>query len=46
MEIHRVVPAVLRKFEMALADPEREWQFVAGSFVNVADFEAKLEIRA
>jgi cytochrome P450 len=46
MEIYRVVPAVLRKFEIALADPEREWRFLTGSFVNVADFEVKLTIRA
>ena len=46
MEIYRVVPAVLRKFEMKLVQPERNWRFLTGSFVNVADFEVKLTVRA
>lgn len=46
MEIYRVVPALLRKFEIALVDPRRHWRFLTGSFVNVADFEVKLKVRA
>jgi cytochrome P450 len=45
MEIYRVVPALLRKFEMALVDPNKDWRFLTGSFVNVADFEVRLKTR-
>jgi cytochrome P450 len=45
MEIYRLVPAVLRRFEMGLVNAQREWRFLTGSFVNVADFEVELRVR-
>lgn len=45
MEIYRVVPAVVRRFEMELVDRDREWRFLTGSFVNVRDFEVRLRVR-
>lgn len=45
MEIYRVVPALLRKFDMALTDPKKDWRFLTGSFVNVTDLKVRLKVR-
>jgi cytochrome P450 len=45
MEMYRVVPALLQKFDMALVDLEKNWRFLTGSFVNVTDFEVRLKVR-
>jgi cytochrome P450 len=45
MEIYRVVPALMRKFDITLTYPDREWRFLPGSFVNVTDFEVRLKVR-
>ncbi|KAF2162917.1 hypothetical protein M409DRAFT_68872 [Zasmidium cellare ATCC 36951] len=45
LEMYKVVPAVLRAFEMSLEDPGREWRFEDGSFVNVSGVDVRLRRR-
>jgi hypothetical protein len=34
MEIHKVLPTILRHFEFQLAEPEREWKLDCHFFVK------------
>lgn len=46
METYKVVPALLRRFQFRLSEPEKEWKFnLPQSFVTVRDFEVLLQAR-
>jgi cytochrome P450 len=46
MEMYKIVPALLRRFEISLAHPGREWKIVPGAFINVTDFDVRLATRS
>lgn len=45
MEIYKAVPALLARFEISLAYPEKDWRILPGVFVNMTDFEVRLSTR-
>ena len=46
MELGKCVPTLMRSFDIELADPEKEWTFIMGSFVNVTDIDVRLKTRS
>lgn len=45
VEMYKVVPALLRRFDITLAYPEREWKIHPIAFVDVTDFDIRLTTR-
>ncbi|CCF41908.1 cytochrome P450 [Colletotrichum higginsianum] len=45
LEIYKVVPSLLRRFEISLQDPSQEWELVNAWFVKQNNFQAKFERR-
>lgn len=42
LEMYKLVPSLLMAFDFELADPEREWRFEHGSFVNVSGVNVRI----
>ena len=45
LEMYKLVPAVLRYFDLKLDQPDREWRYIIGTFMKVADFNVSLKKR-
>ncbi|KAN0110853.1 pisatin demethylase [Hyaloscypha variabilis] len=45
LEIYKVVPTLLLKFDLQLADPKKEWKISTGFFVTQSGFEVLLRRR-
>ncbi|KAI1496679.1 cytochrome P450 [Biscogniauxia marginata] len=45
LEIYKVVPSLLRRFEIRFKDPSQEWKLVNAWFVKQQNFEALFELR-
>ncbi|QIW97248.1 hypothetical protein AMS68_002766 [Peltaster fructicola] len=46
LEMYKVVPALLRRFEISFADPKNtRWSYDFGTFVTVKDFNVRLSSR-
>ena len=45
LELHRLVPAFLRRYELEMVHPERPWRFVVNNFVVVTDFDVRIKKR-
>ncbi|KAK4502310.1 hypothetical protein PRZ48_005735 [Zasmidium cellare] len=45
LEMYKVVPALLREFDVKLEDPDKEWRFEDGSFVNVSGVDVRITTR-
>ncbi|OTB09526.1 hypothetical protein M426DRAFT_316070 [Hypoxylon sp. CI-4A] len=45
LEIYKVVPSLLRRFEIRFKDPSQEWKLVNAWFVKQQNFQAMFELR-
>ncbi|KAI5917384.1 cytochrome P450 [Camillea tinctor] len=45
LEIYKVVPSLLRRFEIRFKDPNQEWKLVNAWFVKQQNFEVLFELR-
>ena len=45
LEMYKCIPSVLRKFEVGLAEPEREWRLHNAWFVKQFDFRVRFRVR-
>ncbi|KAF7542144.1 hypothetical protein G7054_g173 [Neopestalotiopsis clavispora] len=45
LEIYKLVPSLLRRFELRFKDPNEEWQLVNAWFVKQNNFQAMFEPR-
>ncbi|KAI1078086.1 cytochrome P450 [Whalleya microplaca] len=45
LEIYKVVPSLLRRFEISFKDPSQEWKLVNAWFVKQQNFQAMFEVR-
>ncbi|KAE9372699.1 pisatin demethylase [Stipitochalara longipes BDJ] len=45
LEIYKVVPTILLKFELELVDPKKEWKLFTGFLATQSDFEVLLRRR-
>lgn len=45
LEMHRLVPAFIRRFELEMVKPERPWRFLSNNFMVVTDFDVKIQMR-
>ncbi|KAF6808705.1 cytochrome p450 [Colletotrichum sojae] len=45
LEIYKVVPSLLRRFDITFSDPTQEWELVNAWFVKQNNFHAKFEVR-
>ena len=42
LEMYKLVPSLLMAFDFELADPDRDWRFEHGSFVNVSGVDVRI----
>ncbi|KAI8963195.1 cytochrome P450 [Daldinia sp. FL1419] len=45
LEIYKVVPSLLRRFDIRFKDPNQEWKLVNAWFVKQQNFDAMFEVR-
>ncbi|KAI2784291.1 cytochrome P450 [Daldinia loculata] len=45
LEIYKVVPSLLRRFDIQFKDPNQEWKLVNAWFVKQQNFDAMFEVR-
>ncbi|KAI2468372.1 cytochrome P450 [Annulohypoxylon bovei var. microspora] len=45
LEIYKVVPSLLRRFDIRFKDPNQEWKLVNAWFVKQQNFQAMFEVR-
>lgn len=45
LEMYKLVPAFMRRFELELVKPDRPWRFLSNNFVVVTDFDVKVTSR-
>ncbi|KKF93237.1 Pisatin demethylase [Ceratocystis platani] len=45
LEIYKLVPSMLRRFDITLANPEEEWKLINAWFVKVENFNVNLKRR-
>ncbi|KAI9811991.1 MAG: hypothetical protein M1827_004883 [Pycnora praestabilis] len=45
VEIYKVVPALMRNFEMSLADPHKEWTLINGANVRMSGVDIRIRRR-
>lgn len=45
LEMYKLVPAFLRRFELEIVRPDRPWRFLSNNFVVVTDFDVRITSR-
>ncbi|CAG9998296.1 unnamed protein product [Clonostachys byssicola] len=45
LEMHRLVPAFVRRFHIEMVNPDRPWRFLSNNFVVVTDFDVRIKRR-
>ena len=46
VEMMKLTAALMLRFDLELADPEKEWTLTKGSFVNVTGVDVRIRHRA
>ncbi|KAM0804317.1 cytochrome P450 oxidoreductase [Usnea florida] len=46
MEIYKLVPSLIRTYEISLVDPEKEWTVVNGGVMRQTDFHVRMKRRS
>jgi len=46
LEVYKLVPSFLRRFELELVEPEKEWKTVNSWFVRQENFDVRFKVRA
>lgn len=46
MEIYKLVPSLMRTYEISLVDPEKEWTIITGGNMRQRDFKVRMKRRS